>query len=376
MKKYIYICFLFLWAACQKEEILHYEQEKDGLQFNYEDMVIDYDFAMQKKTVMKENDYGQLVPTEVYLGDSISSDTISLFLSLMGHKSDINREFKLKAIPVEGQDSTKLLEIGFSPSYSFHAGQLRDTIRIALLRPASRGEFTIGITFDTDGTDALFELGATEQSIYRINVSDQYKEPEGWNLQMDYLGEYNEEKYAFFITILGKLYDPYGEDMHFNNLILRNALQAYNTEHPGKEKDFTFPRYAYPVWWGACGDYLGEYSEDKMEFMVEVLGQFQVWDDWGTNSRILREALEAYNAEHPDHPKGFTFPVNNKPPWWGAFDYLLGDYSDSKMEFMLEIVADIQPWAIETHLPKWKKALKEYNAAHPDAPKDFTFPDF
>lgn len=377
MKKYIYISFFFLLAACQKEEILSYEQEKDGLQFNYEGMSKDYDFAMQTKIVTKENEYGKLVPTQIYRGDSISRDTISLFLSLMGHKNEANREFKLKAIPVKGQDSTKLADIEFFPSYSFHAGQLKDTIQVVLIRPETREKFTIGITFDMDDADALFDLGATEQAIYRINVSDQYKEPQGWDMQVDYLGEYSEEKYAFFVTILGKLYDPYSDKMHFENLTLRNALKAYNKEYPDKRKDFTFPINAYPTWWGAFQNYLGEYSDEKMEFMVEVLGAFQPWDDWVTNSRILREALKAYNAAHLDEQKDFTFPeVSNKPLWWDAFPEYVGDYSDEKMEFIEEVLGSpVDPGMIMGRMQEVRDALEAYNAAHQDAPKDFTFPE-
>lgn len=376
MKKYIYISLLFLSAACQKEDVLRYEQEKDGLQFNYEEMSMDYDFAMQTKMVMKGNEWGEIVPTKVYRGDSISRDTISLLLSLMGYKSEIDREFKLKAIPVKGQDSTRLLKVEFFPSYSFHAGQLKDTVQVVLLRPETRGKFTIGITFDTDDADALFEPGVTEQGIYRIRVSDEYKKPVGWDLQIDYLGEYSEEKYAFYITILGELYDPYKE-MHFNNLILRKALQAYNAEHPDKQKDFTFPVNAYPEWWGYCQNYVGEYSDEKMEFMMEVLGVFQSWDDWSSHSRKLREALEAYNAAHPDDQKEFTFPeVSNKPQWWEAYADFVGEYSDEKMEFIEEVLGPpIQPWMLMEYIQDLRDALEAYNAAHPDAPKDFTFPE-
>ena len=95
MNKYIYIGFLFLLLGCQKEGIVSFDQKKDCIQFNYDpqenQMVLEYDFAFQ--SVVGKDEWGY--PTNIYLGDSISRDTISVFLSLMGHASDVDREFKL-----------------------------------------------------------------------------------------------------------------------------------------------------------------------------------------------------------------------------------------------------------------------------------------
>lgn len=75
MTKYIYIGFLFLLLACQKEGIVEYDLEKDSIQFNYEEsqMSLSYNFAEQ--TGIGFDEYGY--PISVYLGDSISRDTIS-----------------------------------------------------------------------------------------------------------------------------------------------------------------------------------------------------------------------------------------------------------------------------------------------------------
>ena len=60
----------------------------------------------------------------------------------------------------------------------------------------------------------------------------------------------------------------------------------------------------------------GEYSEEKYAFMVKVLRtsyQYFSWipgSNWAYDGGVtdLINALNAYNAEHPDAPKDFTFP--------------------------------------------------------------------
>ena len=70
---------------------------------------IEVSFAFQ--TVAGEDEWGY--PTDIYLGDSISRDTISVFLSLMGHASDVDREFKLKTVPLELLEELPLARLSF-----------------------------------------------------------------------------------------------------------------------------------------------------------------------------------------------------------------------------------------------------------------------
>ena len=148
MNKYIYIGFLFFLLGCQKEGVVSFDQEKDCIQFNYdpkeEQMVLEYDFAFQ--TVAGEDEWGY--PTDIYLGDSISRDTISVFLSLMGHASDVDREFKLKTVPLELLEELPLATVEFLPTYTFRANHLLDTVQVILVRPEQRGKYAVGITFD------------------------------------------------------------------------------------------------------------------------------------------------------------------------------------------------------------------------------------
>ncbi|MEI3420843.1 MAG: hypothetical protein V8R91_07230 [Butyricimonas faecihominis] len=80
------------------------------------------------------------------------------------------------------------------------------------------------------------------------------------------VGEFSEDKYAFMVTILGKLYDPYA-NWSSDIATLLEALNEYNASHPGEEKDFTFPEPPAPTWWRTFEHIIGEYSMAKNQFM-------------------------------------------------------------------------------------------------------------
>ena len=124
--------------------------------------------------------------------------------------------------------------------YTFKPGVWVDTVEVTLVRPAKRGKYTVGVTFEVDD-DGLLELGAVEQCTYTLNLIDRYPQPDYWEYGGEHwFGAYSEEKYAFFVTVLGKLYDPWGMDLPGANRQLRQALKEYNDTHEVK-KDFTFP---------------------------------------------------------------------------------------------------------------------------------------
>lgn len=313
MNKYIYIGFLFLLLGCQKEGIVSFDQKKDCIQFNYDpqenQMVLEYDFAFQSVVGKDERGY----PTNIYLGDSISRDTISVFLSLMGHASDVDREFKLKTVPLELLEELPLATVEFLPKYTFRANRLLDTVQVVLIRPERRGKYAVGITFDFEDASSLFDSGAEEQSVYQVMVSDRYEKPADWAEGENALGEFSEEKYAFFVTILGVKFSPY-LDWGTYNQVLRDKLAEFNEKHPDAPKDFSFPVWTKPNWWDwymGAGTYLGEFPEAKKEFVISVVGEenYTSYTDWASFMPKLREAYDAYNEKHPDEPLPFApFP--------------------------------------------------------------------
>ena len=310
---------LFSLAACQEKEIPGYSIERDGLQFDYgtNEMRVTVDFMQEYRIdtiwysgVPGEGSYYTL---RWYTGDSLLKKKIQLNLSMMGHAVDYDREFRLKAVVAEGTDEVAKTFLEFEPSYVFRAGQLKNTVEVYVLNPGASVNYTIGIVLDTENSDPSLELGAMEKNEYQVLLSNRYPQPSQWDASV--VGEFSEDKYAFMVTILGKLYDQYA-DWSTDLATLSEALNKYNASHPGEEKDFTFPEPPAPVWWGTFEYIIGEYSMAKNQFMQEALGDdynnFGYWDikdPEGMNQR-LRDAYDEYNAEHPDDPLPFEqFPV-------------------------------------------------------------------
>ncbi len=320
MRKYIvYIALLLIsLAACQEDSIPGYAIDRDGLQFNYDtnEMQLDYKF-IDRYRVDTVWQWGYPYPYRHYFGDSLLRDTLSLYVTLMGHSGVEDREFKLKTVLLDGQDPATTAKVEFFPSYRFRAGQLTDTIQFVVLLPETRGNYMVGLTFDLDESDPYFETGAAEKKIYKLRVSNRYPKPEYWDTQKDYLGEYSEEKYAFMVSILHSLFDMY-DNWAANNVTLREELQKYNDEHPGNPKDFTFPVWTKPSWWDYpyIQPYVGEYSEAKKDFIVSIVGQYNfdnaTWAiDWASTHTQLREEYDAWNEAHPDDQLMFPqFPEN------------------------------------------------------------------
>lgn len=229
MRKVIYLLTVILFlCGCHKEEGFHYRIPLGGLQFDQKSMTLDYDFSFI------QNEEGR------YLGDSIQFDTLRFAVTLVGYCADHDRPFVLDTTLVTGQDSSQVARVTFLPPYRLKAGCYKDTVRVVLHRPAVRGKYTVGVTFDWDAVPGEFEKGVKEKLVFRINVTDSYPEPANWNDK--YFGEYSEEKYAFYVTVIGDRFENFEEaDGTRYNRLLHNALKAYKEEHPDEPKDFSFP---------------------------------------------------------------------------------------------------------------------------------------
>lgn len=249
MKNVLYTCLLALaFCACEQKDSFLYE-DKAGLYFyvpeledweteNPNALVKEVDFAFAYNSVMTE--WGQ--PIKYYYGDSLRIDTIEVIVSLLGKIPHQSREYYLKATLTEMDGFEPLPEsaLAFENPYVFPADSYLDTIKIFITRPEKRGEYVIGLTFDSKGD---FESNVSERNILKLKVSDRYPRPDGWNDETSVYGKYTEEKYAFFVTVLNQKYLPERDDNMWAPYpyILRTALEEYNAAHPDAPKDFTFP---------------------------------------------------------------------------------------------------------------------------------------
>lgn len=453
MRKYIYSIFLLGLFSCQEEGVVQYTQEKDGLQFSAnssEDMTKVFNFAT---ATYEEEINGE--PKTFYYGDSLAAYTFErVVLDLQGFPTPDEREYKLKTVLVEDQDSSKVAEVVFEPYYSLAPNQLKDTIKITVLRPKTRGTYTVGITVDTEGKGAFFDKGVVEKSILRLDIQDVYEQPKGWEERLEWLGEFDEEKYAFMVTVSKQAFSKENNHMWNEtdkyNLELRQALARFNASAaPEDQKKFSFPVTTKLVWWDKQLKFLGEFSEEKHEFIKNLLSEegetlannskleywnlvfrdavaeqgitefsfpvvtvqsswwresllgafspekqefivrelfprsdYQIKDGtWDYANPVLRVLLEQYNAEHPEAPLAFDFPIEGRPEWWDFRESYLGEYSDIKRDIAVVAVLTEQMYygecninplvnqnmSMDNVMGAIRDAINAYNEEHPDS---------
>lgn len=309
MKRYFYIGLLLFLLGCQREGIVEYNLEKDCLQFDYSTTNMSFSYNFAEQYVMVAGQWGQM--EYYYLGDSLSRDTLSLNLSLIGWEGTEDREFKLKLVPLVELDTLPMATVEFLDPYIFRADQLKDTIKVVIVRPEARGRYGAGITFDVEDENAIFDLGAEEKQIYELYISDTYSKPTDWDRSIAYLGEFTEEKYAFMVSVLHFLYSV-NIDWGGYNEYLRSALDEFNAEHPDAPKDFTFPVNTEPSWWQTSAQvYLGDYSDAKKDFIINTCfnGATGIWSAYTPWVYYKSMIVATYNSTNdPDDPYPFTFP--------------------------------------------------------------------
>lgn len=234
------ITFFF---SCSKDELVHYQEDKDGIQFEYKSNQFKtiFDFAFQFE--MRPDEWGYPMP--YYYGDVLQEQKVKMIVSLLGRESDSDRYFNLKAKSGEGLHPELIV---FEDQYVFRAGLRIDTVEVTLKRPVQRGEYNIEVVFDIADKQNDFGIGVSEKSMYTFQIRDKYPKPNDWDGRIAWLGEYSEDKYAFIVSELNIVYGYYVDWGQYNEQ-LRDALTQYNKKHPDKTKDFTFPINTDSIWW-------------------------------------------------------------------------------------------------------------------------------
>lgn len=244
VKNILYICLL-AWAfcSCEQKDSFPYT-EKAGLYFFVPDKQSENPDALKREIdfALKVQGRHPRFGYEIVYGDSLKSDTLRLPISLLGATSDQPREYNLKAVAIEDDNQLPVTDIIFANPYILEANAVADTAVIVIPRPLARGEYAVAITFDTS---ADFEGSIYQQDNYQLFISDRYPKPSNWE---DHIyGEYSEEKYAFWVTVLGTTYNWRYQLFDDNYMpldiigTLITALEEYNAAHPDNPKDFTFP---------------------------------------------------------------------------------------------------------------------------------------
>ncbi len=377
MKRYMYLIFLLGLYACQEDDLVMYSQEKDAMQFLLDEdkgvsSKLAFNFATATYTV-KENDSER----EYYYGDSLASmtynDKNSIILELQGFPSPDERPYKLKTVLLEGQDSSKVAKVVFDSYYSLAPNMLYDTIQLTVLRPEKRGTYRVGIMIDTENSYGFFEKGAFENSVLELEIKDTYEKPEGWDERKEWLGEFEEEKYAFMVTYSQQAFSRANKHMWNEtdayNQELRKALEDFNTSAaPEDRKTFTFPATTKPIWWDSQSHLLGEFSEEKHTFMKNIVGgnlpaneKLEYWNI------VFRKKLEEEGRTDIEIPRN-----EKMVSWWN--NTALGDWSLEKQEFVILNLFPLSKYSISNTTWDYANVILREIAEKQATPLPFEFP--
>lgn len=377
MKRYMLFMFLFGLFACQEDDLVMYSQEKDAMQFLVDEeqgisSKLEFNFATATYT-RQENG----VDAVYYYGDSLASmtyeDKNSIILELQGFPSPDERPYKLKTVLLEGQDSSKVAQVVFDSYYSLAPNTLRDTIQLTVIRPEKRGTYRVGIMVDTDNSYGFFEKGAVENSILELEIKDVYEEPEDWAARKEWLGEFDEEKYAFMVTYSQRPFSRANNYMWNEtdayNQELRRALEAFNASaEPEDRKGFTFPETTKPTWWDTKLHLLGEFSEEKHAFMKSIAGgkldQSDKLEYWNV---VFRKRLEEEGRTDIEIPRN-----ERMVSWWRTS--ALGDWSVDKQEFVILNLFPLTNYSVTDETWDYANVILRSIAEKQETPLGFEFP--
>ena len=242
IKKRLFIILIpFLLFACEEEKPLVFDEEP-GIYFSSDNIRLSYDFTAGKSIELDEWGW----PMTTYLGDSLRHDTITFDVHRSGKLVEGVNSFNLKQIEFEqeeGKDKLDPFEIEFFNPYTFDDGDdddARVTVKVVFHRPESRGLYKTAIGIELSESGKGFVNTIDEFSKVIVSASDRYNRPQGWKDETSVYGPFSEEKYAFYITVLGAPYYDWHEYNGWDYLPkLREALDEYNSTHD-VPKDFTF----------------------------------------------------------------------------------------------------------------------------------------
>ena len=166
--------------------------------------------------------------------------------------------------------------------------------------------------------------------------------------------------------------------MEYWNLVFRDAVAEQGIS------EFSFPVVTVQSsWWRES--LLGAFSPEKQEFIVRELfprSDYQIKDGtWDYANPVLRVLLEQYNAEHPEAPLAFDFPIEGRPEWWDFRESYLGEYSDIKRDIAVVAVLTEQMYygecninplvnqnmSMDNVMGAIRDAINAYNEEHPDS---------
>lgn len=230
----IFICVSVLLAACEKKELLEYEN--DPRVYFAEDSVT-YSFFLEKS-------YRQ-------------RDTIWMTVNVMGMPSDKDRAFRLSQIEADGVNAARpgIHYVDFDdPEVSAYlkveAGKVSGSVPLIVLRDTSlaRQEYRLEVELLPDEN---FSLGIATKLQMLFKISDIAVKPAYWDQSWKKIfGEWGSVKMKFIIDNLGLVEFPSKSfevsEVDYYRTKINKCLNDYNATHDEELKEADGSKVVFP----------------------------------------------------------------------------------------------------------------------------------
>lgn len=210
MKIKIYILMSLVLLACQKDELMSFQDEKPSVYFYLGDNIYITEITKSFTTT---------------LSDTLIAEIPVKCSSLA---SDKDRYFK---VTVEEEGTTAKAGVDYVPleqSYLFPAHAYTSSVPVYLIRTRQLADTTLHIRFKLQGSDD-FELGEKMRQEANILFSDRLVKPDNWNNWA--YGTYSRKKHSVFLIITKRTDYPdrkeFNENYYYFMIALPNAMKAY-----------------------------------------------------------------------------------------------------------------------------------------------------
>lgn len=250
MRNILYICLLSLLAiSCNQKESFVYE-ETDGLYFTLPgEAEKPWTSAAPDKMFTEKNFPMQETGEWSQFGFPLvygNTPRKDSIMLVIAVAGELSDQPRNYYLKIEAKDeTTEMADIQIPEVCTLKANSLTDTVKVYINSPKEVGTFISVIKFDTERSTS-FPGSITGWDKYEIRSLNCYPKPDNWDNNI--YGDYSEDKYAFMVEVLKTTYQYYSWIM-----------------------------------------------DDSWSKVT-----------WGLPELI--DALQQYNAEHPDAPKDFNFP--------------------------------------------------------------------
>lgn len=210
MKRLVYISLCLLTIACQKDELMSFQEEKASVYFYVGNNIFTTEITKSFTTT---------------LSDTLAAEVT---VKCSGLASGVDRYFR---VAVEDEGTTAEEGVDYVPleeAYLFPANAYETKVPILLLRTSELADTTLNIRLKLEKS-VDFELGEKARQQVNVLFSDRLVIPVNWNKWA--YGAYSRKKHSVFLIIANRTEYPepkeFNENYYYFMIAVPNAMKAY-----------------------------------------------------------------------------------------------------------------------------------------------------